>query len=65
MSPCQLAVTSWLTHNTLCFDDVGTQLINDSAFPTLPTTTFTLRETRTITFERLTKELDGDTSSSN
>ena len=51
-------------HNDLCFSNDGTQFINDYAGPTLSTATFTLGETRNITFERLTKELDGDTSSS-
>ena len=51
-------------HNNLCFSDDGIQLMKEFACPTLPTATFTLGETQTITFERLTKEHDDDTSSS-
>ena len=46
-------------HNNLCNSDVGVQSIDDSADPQLPTATFTVDLSRTITFERMTKVVLG------
>ena len=46
-------------HNDLHFLDADGQSINDSADPQLPTATFTVGLSRTITFEQMTKVVLG------